>query len=85
MKPNLIEMLAQQKQLNPEDSTKRVRRCPVCSETELVRTERQGVEIDSCPRCRGVWLDRNGLEKLVDACVNGRAWRSRTGRQPAMS
>ncbi len=30
-------------------------------------SERQGVEIDYCPRCRGVWLDRGGLDKLVAA------------------
>lgn len=39
--------------------------CPVDG-TELQRAERQGVEIDYCPRCRGVWLDRNELEKIID-------------------
>ncbi|MHA3915073.1 TFIIB-type zinc ribbon-containing protein [Halovulum sp. GXIMD14793] len=32
----------------------------------LVVTERSGVEIDYCPRCRGVWLDRGELEKIID-------------------
>jgi uncharacterized protein len=39
--------------------------CPVCS-TELRMTERQGVEIDYCPQCRGVWLDRGELDKIID-------------------
>lgn len=39
--------------------------CPVCQET-LLMTERQGVEIDYCPKCRGVWLDRGELEKLIE-------------------
>ena len=30
-------------------------------------TERQGIEIDYCPKCRGVWLDRGELDKLIDA------------------
>ena len=38
--------------------------CPVCS-TDLRAVDRQGVEIDYCPRCRGVWLDRGELDKLL--------------------
>ncbi|HEX2272382.1 MAG TPA: zf-TFIIB domain-containing protein [Acidimicrobiales bacterium] len=38
--------------------------CPVDGAT-LMMTERQGVEIDYCPNCRGVWLDRGELDKLV--------------------
>ncbi len=43
-------------------------RCPVCEET-LQMTDRQGVEIDYCPKCRGVWLDRGELQKLIDLSV----------------
>jgi Zn-finger nucleic acid-binding protein len=39
--------------------------CPACA-TQLARVLRAGVEIDHCPRCRGVWLDRGELEKLID-------------------
>jgi Zn-finger nucleic acid-binding protein len=39
--------------------------CPVDG-TELVMTERSGVEIDYCPKCRGVWLDRGELDKIID-------------------
>ncbi|MEP2027392.1 MAG: zf-TFIIB domain-containing protein [Paracoccaceae bacterium] len=39
--------------------------CPVDGET-LVMTDRSGVEIDYCPRCRGVWLDRGELDKIIE-------------------
>ena len=39
-------------------------KCPVDSAT-LLMSERQGVEIDYCPDCRGVWLDRGELDKLL--------------------
>jgi Zn-finger nucleic acid-binding protein len=41
-------------------------KCPVCPEATLLMSERQGVEIDYCPQCRGVWLDRGELDKLLD-------------------
>lgn len=41
-------------------------KCPVCVETNLVMSERQGIEIDYCPQCRGVWLDRGELDKLIE-------------------
>ncbi len=40
-------------------------KCPNCDET-LVMTERQGVEIDYCPKCRGVWLDKGELDKILE-------------------
>ena len=40
-------------------------KCPVCTDSTLAMSERQGVEIDYCPKCRGVWLDRGELDKLV--------------------
>lgn len=39
--------------------------CPADG-TQLQMTERQGVEIDYCPTCRGVWLDRGELDKIID-------------------
>ncbi len=39
--------------------------CPVDNEL-LQMTERQGVEVDYCPRCRGVWLDRGELDKIIE-------------------
>jgi uncharacterized protein len=40
-------------------------KCPVCTSVNLVMSERQGVEIDYCPECRGVWLDRGELDKII--------------------
>lgn len=40
--------------------------CPVCKDTQLVMTERQNIEIDYCPKCRGVWLDRGELDKIIE-------------------
>lgn len=41
-------------------------KCPICPETNLVMSDRQGVEIDYCPNCRGVWLDRGELDKIIE-------------------
>lgn len=40
--------------------------CPNCPEERLLMSERNGVEIDYCPNCRGVWLDRGELDKLLE-------------------
>jgi Zn-finger nucleic acid-binding protein len=40
-------------------------KCPIDS-NDLVMTERQGVEVDYCPNCRGVWLDRGELDKIIE-------------------
>ena len=42
--------------------------CPIDG-TELVMADRNGVEIDYCPKCRGVWLDRGELDKIIDRSV----------------
>ena len=39
--------------------------CPT-DQTPLVMSERQGIEIDYCPTCRGVWLDRGELDKIIE-------------------
>ena len=44
--------------------------CPVCN-VQLVMTERQGIEIDYCPKCRGVWLDRGELDKIIERSTSG--------------
>lgn len=43
--------------------------CPVCNDTQLQMTERSGIEIDYCPDCRGVWLDRGELDKIIERNV----------------
>ena len=40
-------------------------KCPSCHET-LLMSDKKGIEIDYCPNCRGVWLDRGELEKIME-------------------
>lgn len=40
-------------------------KCPTCTDTHLAITSRHGIEIDLCPQCRGVWLDRGELDKII--------------------
>ena len=54
--------------------------CPVCK-AELKTVDRQGIEIDACPQCRGVWLDRGELEKIIERTL-GEAGSGRDG-EPA--
>jgi Zn-finger nucleic acid-binding protein len=44
-------------------------KCPLDTDVDLVMTDRQGIEIDYCPTCRGVWLDRGELDKLIERSV----------------
>ena len=41
-------------------------KCPNCPEATLVMADRAGIEIDYCPNCRGVWLDRGELDKIIE-------------------
>lgn len=41
-------------------------KCPTCVTIDLLMTERLNVEIDYCPQCRGVWLDRGELDKIIE-------------------
>ena len=41
-------------------------KCPRCPNVELLMTDRTGVEIDYCPSCRGIWLDRGELDKIIE-------------------
>jgi Zn-finger nucleic acid-binding protein len=58
-------------------------KCPVCKETQLVMSERQGIEIDYCPQCRGVWLDRGELDKIIERSVSAPAAPQAMPPQPA--
>lgn len=40
--------------------------CPACKTVNLAMTDRQGIEIDYCPNCRGIWLDRGELDRLIE-------------------
>ena len=46
-------------------------KCPTC-QIELKMADRQGVEIDYCPQCRGVWLDRGELDKIIERAAGER-------------
>ena len=49
-------------------------KCPKC-QVDLVISDRQGVEIDFCPQCRGVWLDRGELDKITERATDtGDEW-----------
>jgi Zn-finger nucleic acid-binding protein len=50
--------------------------CPTCTDERLVITDRQGIEVDYCPACRGIWLDRGELDKLLERADTGRSQRS---------
>ena len=39
--------------------------CPICH-VALVISDKQGIEIDYCPKCRGIWLDRGELDKIIE-------------------
>lgn len=42
--------------------------CPVCN-VDLMMSDRSGVEIDYCPKCRGVWLERGELDKIIERSI----------------
>jgi Zn-finger nucleic acid-binding protein len=74
MKPNLLELQIQMHQREVRVRTSnhtKPRKCPVCTETDLMIAQRQGIEIDYCPKCRGVWLDRGELERLIELATSG--------------
>ncbi len=59
-------------------------KCPHCPDATLLMHAREGVEIDYCPQCRGVWLDRGELDKLIERSATApapqAASRERSGR-----
>lgn len=52
---------------------------PQCTGVRLVMADRQGIEVDYCPECRGVWLDRGELDKLIERSAR----EPRAGTTPA--
>lgn len=61
--------------------------CPTCTNTHLLLAERHGIEIDYCPQCRGIWLDRGEIDKMVEHFAkmqtpSGNAAPTREGVQP---
>ena len=56
--------------------------CPACR-VDLVMSDRQGIEIDYCPKCRGVWLDRGELDKLIERSAGAEAQGARGQPYPS--
>jgi Zn-finger nucleic acid-binding protein len=54
-------------------------KCPTCTDVTLSMTERNGIEIDYCSSCRGVWLDRGELDKIIEKSL---AEKSEPSQQP---
>jgi Zn-finger nucleic acid-binding protein len=57
-------------------------KCPVCPDSTLSMSNREGIEIDYCPTCRGVWLDRGELDKIIERSAD-EALPQREGRAEA--
>ena len=55
-------------------------KCPLCIDAVLDVTHHGGIEIDVCPRCRGVWLDRGELDRLAAETARDRGERDRDDR-----
>ena len=41
-------------------------KCPVCKDVTLLMSQKNGIEIDYCPECRGIWLDRGELDQIIE-------------------
>jgi Zn-finger nucleic acid-binding protein len=57
-------------------------KCPIDG-SDLVMAERQGIEIDYCPKCRGVWLDRGELDKIIERAAAEESPRTAAAPAPA--
>lgn len=56
--------------------------CPI-DQSELVMSERSGIEIDYCPKCRGIWLDRGELDKIIERSEARPQLNSRSKESPS--
>jgi hypothetical protein len=57
-------------------------KCPVCKDVNLKMADRQGIEIDYCPECRGVWLDRGELDKIIERTMDQQSPPMQGGSHP---
>ena len=56
-------------------------KCPTCPDSPLSMSERNGIEIDFCPTCRGVWLDRGELDKIIEKSLSQKSESSAPKRE----
>ena len=54
-------------------------KCPTCNETLLI-SDKNGIEIDYCPSCRGIWLDRGELDKIIERSADHYSKKENYGR-----
>lgn len=59
-------------------------KCPI-DNTDLVMSERQNIEIDYCPQCRGIWLDRGELDKIIERSQTERQAPQQSDQKPPQS
>lgn len=60
-------------------------KCPQCKDQTLLMADRQGVEIDYCSACRGIWLDRGELDKLLEHAATASAALADGAKRTALS
>jgi uncharacterized protein len=56
-------------------------KCPICG-IELKMADRQGIEVDYCPQCRGVWLDRGEIDKIIERSASAYPRNAREEHRP---
>ena len=54
-------------------------KCPVCKDVTLLMSQKNGIEIDYCPECRGIWLDRGELDKIIER-ANHQAYSNKSSK-----
>lgn len=57
-------------------------KCPSCATVDLSMADRLGISIDFCPKCRGVWLDRDELDKIIERSLEHAPARERAAAPP---
>lgn len=58
-------------------------KCPVCKDVTLLMAEKHGIEIDYCPECRGIWLDRGELDKIIERASDQKNNSSSSQQKPS--
>jgi Zn-finger nucleic acid-binding protein len=69
------------RQVKDKQQGKQLMKCPI-DDTDLAMADRQGIEVDYCPKCRGVWLDRGELDKIIERSAAEQAPRSSGHERP---
>jgi uncharacterized protein len=81
MATTILDPSGERRAAGPRDTLRRMK-CPI-DDSPLSVSSRDGVEIDFCPQCRGVWLDRGELDKIIDRATNALTSSTPTYAPPA--